>query len=107
MPASGARRLRSTSTASAFIGETYRTRQRRCGSAGAGSLASRSIDQRKAASVLPEPVGATTRALRPAPIAAQAPGCAAVGALNEASNHAWVAAENVVIVGPSSPGHLR
>ena len=44
---------------------------------------------------------------RPAPIAAQAPSCAAVGALNEPSNHARVAGENVVSAGPSSPGHLR
>ena len=42
--------------------------------------ASRSSAQRNAASVLPEPVGATTRACRPALIASQAPACAAVGA---------------------------
>jgi hypothetical protein len=52
------------------------------------------MDHRNAASVLPDPVGATTSALRPPEIAAQAPAWAAVGALNEASNHALVAGEN-------------
>src|SRR5689334_19102018 len=66
------------------------------------------MDHRKAARVFPEPVGATTRALRPAETASQAPCWAAVGAANEASNHAWVAAENrgaaaASLTGPSSP----
>ena len=64
-------------------------------SAGAGSRASRSSDQRNAARVLPEPVGATTSALRPAPIARHAPAWAAVGAAKAARNHSRVA-------GPSS-----
>ena len=94
MPTRGARRLRSTSTARAFIGETYSTRHRRAESVGSASEASRSIDQRKAARVLPDPVGATTSALRPAPIASHAPVWAAVGAWNDASNHACVAGLN-------------
>ena len=61
MPTSGERRLRSTSAANALSGLTYSTRHRRFGSSGVGSAESRSIADRKAASVLPEPVGATTR----------------------------------------------
>src|SRR4051812_23199057 len=52
------------------------------------------MDQRKAASVLPEPVGATTRADSPRLTAAQAPTCASVGAAKAPSNHAVVAGEN-------------
>ena len=54
IPVSGVRRLRSTSTASAFSGETYSTRVPAVGGRGSPS-ASRSIAQRNAASVLPEP----------------------------------------------------
>ena len=57
MPMSGARRLRSTSTASALSGDTYSTRQRSF-AGGAASNISRLRHQRKAASVLPLPVGA-------------------------------------------------
>jgi len=94
MPASGERRLRSTSTASALSGLTYSTRQRRDGLVGAGAAASRSSDQRKAASVLPEPVGATTSVWSPRLIASQAPRWAAVAASKAPANHARVAAEN-------------
>src|SRR5215213_7063489 len=52
---------------------------------------SRSSDQRNALSVLPDPVGATTSALRPAATADQAPTCAGVGAANAARNHSRVA----------------
>ena len=93
MPVSGARRLRSTSTASALSGLTYRTRQRCRGSSGTGVLASRSSDHRKADSVLPLPVGATTRVSRPEEIASQAPSCAGVGAAKAPVNHARVAGE--------------
>src|SRR3712207_334 len=55
---------------------------------------SRSSDHRKAASVLPEPVGATTSACSPLLIADQAPSWAAVGCSNAPVNHAWVGAEN-------------
>src|SRR3954447_16471228 len=94
MPVSGLRRLRSTSTARALRGETYSTRQRLLGSAGGGSAASRSRDQRNAAKVLPEPVGATTRASRPEAMACQAPRCAGVGSWKAPANQARVAAEN-------------
>ena len=43
---------------------------------------------RKAASVLPEPVGAAISTLRPAVIAGQASACAGVGAAKLWSNHA-------------------
>ena len=56
-------------------------------------MASLSIAHRNAASVLPEPVGATTSALSPWPIAAQACTCAGVGSANAAENQALVGAE--------------
>src|SRR5688500_16109152 len=56
--------------------------------------ASRSRDQRKAASVLPDPVGATTRAWSPLLIASHAPSWAAVGRRNAPVNQARVASEN-------------
>ena len=59
-------------------------------SAGGGSAASRSSAQRNADSVLPEPVGATTRAWCPELIAAQAPAWAAVGASKLPRNQAAV-----------------
>src|SRR5580698_4143131 len=58
-----------------------------------GPVASLSIAHRNAASVLPEPVGATTSALSPWPIAAQACTCAGVGSANAAENQALVGAE--------------
>ncbi len=93
MPVSGLRRLRSTSTASALSGLTYSTRQRCRGSSGGGVEASRSSDHRNADSVLPEPVGATTRVSRPLLIASQAPSWAAVGAAKAAVNQVRVAGE--------------
>ena len=49
---------------------------------------------RKAASVLPEPVGAMTSAFSPRPIAAQARSCTAVGPVGKASeNQVRVACE--------------
>ena len=92
MPVSGARRLRSTSTARALSGETYRTRQVAASGSVAG-VVSRSRAQRKAARVLPEPVGATTRAWSPALIACQAPAWASVGRSKAPVNQARVAAE--------------
>ena len=65
MPASGARRLRSMSTARALRGEMYSTRQR-WPAAGAGSNISRLMHHRKAVSVLPLPVGARIRVDSPA-----------------------------------------
>ena len=58
----------------------------------AGSVVHRrSIDARKAASVLPEPVGAAIRTLRPAATCGQARACAGVGAANALSNQAETA----------------
>src|SRR5260370_2636585 len=88
---SGERRLRSMSTARAFSGEMYSTRQRCRGSAGTGSVASLSIAHRNAASVLPDPVGALTSAFSPLPIDTQACACACVGSAKAAANHALVA----------------
>ena len=49
---------------------------------------------RKAASVLPEPVGAMTSAFSPAEIVCHAPTCAAVGRAKTSRNHVAVAGEN-------------
>src|SRR6186997_231014 len=94
MPTRGERRLRSTSTARAFIGEMYRTRHRRSGSAGGAVVARRSSAQRNAESVLPEPVGATTRVWSPVLMASQAPTCAVVGSAKLPLNQSRVAGEN-------------
>ena len=70
----GPLRLRSTSTASAFSGETYRTRSRWRRCAGDGADPGRSSAQRKAARVLPDP--SAPRPVRRVPssrTAAQAP----------------------------------
>ena len=91
MPVSGVRRLRSTSTASAFSGDTYSTRVPAV--AGLGSdEASRSMAHRNAASVLPEPVGAMTSVLSPSAMADHASACAAVGAAKVPVNHSRVSA---------------
>src|SRR5207249_11856891 len=92
IPASGERRFRSMSDAKALSGDTYRTR-RRSRSSGTGSVASRSRAQRKAARVLPEPVGATTNASSPDAMASQAPSCAGVGDGNAPWNHVRVRSE--------------
>src|SRR5450631_2758853 len=94
MPTSGDCRLRSTSTASAFIGETYRTRHLRSGSAGGAVVPRRSSAHRNADSVLPEPVGATTSVWAPELMASQAPICASVGSAKLPLNHSLVAGEN-------------
>ena len=60
------RRFFSTSKARARSGEMYSTRVRRLRSSGGGLVTSRSIDVRKAASVLPLPVGAQMSVCRPA-----------------------------------------
>src|SRR6478735_7861752 len=52
----------------------------------------RSSDHRNAASVLPDPVGATTSACRSVDTASHAPACAGVGASNAPENHARVGA---------------
>src|SRR5438105_12502017 len=69
---------------SAFKGETYRTRT----PAGTGScLHSPSRQARKAASVLPEPVGARMSVCLPAAIRGQLSRCAGVGSPSAARNH--------------------
>src|SRR5436190_22852262 len=62
---------------------------RRC-----GTVVSRSMPQRKAARVLPEPVGAQIRVLWPAAIEAQPPAWAGVGPSNEEENHRLTGSEN-------------
>ena len=85
IPNSGARRLFSTSTPNAFNGDTYSTRTpvplRADAAVGGASISdncpgadTREFNAHKnAASVLPEPVGATTNACSPAEIASHAP----------------------------------
>ena len=90
MPASGARRFRSTSTASAFSGETYRTRQRSL-RGGAGVNINRLRHQRNAVSVFPLPVGARISVDSPRAIAGQPSCCGFVGASNALVNHARTA----------------
>src|ERR1700674_4474795 len=93
MPRKGACRFRSMSTVSAFSGETYSTRQRSA-SAGTGSVASRSMHHKKAASVLPLPVGADIKVCWPAATDRQPPSCTSVGAGNAPENQARAAGEN-------------
>ena len=52
------------------------------------------MPQRKAARVLPEPVGAQINAFAPPDIASQPPVCAGVGPSNEASNQRLTGALN-------------
>jgi hypothetical protein len=92
-PARGARRLRSMSAARALSGETYRTR-RRSRSGTAGAPARRSMADRNAARVLPDPVGATTSTSWSWARASQAPVWAWVGAAKAPSNQPRVRAEN-------------
>jgi hypothetical protein len=91
MPASGARRLRSTSTASALSGEIYSTRQR-CSLSGVGSNIRRLSDHKNAVSVLPLPVGARISVDSPREIAGHPRFCGAVGSANTALNHSVTAA---------------
>jgi len=83
------------STASAFRGDTYRTRRRVEGSFG-GSVAIRSSAHRNAARVLPEPVGATTSVSWPETIEDHAARWAAVGSANASRNHVEASGENEV-----------
>ena len=86
MPASGARRFRSTSTASALSGDTYSTRHRAFFSGGGVNM-SRSRHHRNAVSVLPLPVGARMSVDSPRAIGGQPSACGRVGASNDALNH--------------------
>ena len=94
MPSSGARRLRSTSTASALSGEMYKTRHRD-GKGGAGENITRLRHQRNAASVLPLPVGASMRVDSPRAIAGQPSCCGVVGEGNVLANHSVTAGWNI------------
>ena len=84
IPASGTSRFRWMSLPRARRGEMYRTRTP---SVSRGSPASLSRKTRNAASVLPDPVGATTSAFRPSARAGQASSWAGVGSPNSRSNH--------------------
>ena len=96
MPASGARRLRSTS-----YGERLERRDVEDGDAGARRLPLASASggravrwsrhQRKAARVLPEPVGARSRVCSPREMASQPSSCARVGAAKLSRNQARAA----------------
>ena len=83
----GARRLRRTSVLSALSGETYSTRTCPLGHAPATSL---SIAHRKAASVLPLPVGAVTRTCFPSATRGQASRCTSVGSPTLSTNHSRI-----------------
>src|SRR5690606_15109827 len=85
IPRSGLRRFFSMSTASARSGDTYTTRTP--APSGAGEDPSRSIAHRKAASVLPDPVGAHSNVCSPRAIGSHAWACAGVGSAKEDSNH--------------------
>src|SRR4029077_7805771 len=89
MPAIGDPRLRSMSTARALSGETYTTRQPR-----AGVWISWSIDERNAARVLPDPVGAMRSVLSPLLMTGQAWAGAGVGCGEEGGNHSRAAGWN-------------
>src|SRR5919108_5007640 len=90
IPASGARRLRSTSTASAFSGDTYKTRApsfRVGGVLGGVSNINRFKHHKNAVSVFPDPVGARIRVDSPRAMAGQPSRCGRVGASNDRRNH--------------------
>ncbi len=76
---------------------------------GSSRAASRSIDHRNAASVLPDPVGATTSVLSPSAMEFQAPSWAAVGAAKAPVNHSRVTAPNLLsapfAIRPTSSAH--
>ncbi len=74
-PTSGLRKLRSMSAASALSGDTYKIRPRSSG----GECVSESSAAKKAASVLPEPVGALRTASVPVARTGQASAWTAVG----------------------------
>ena len=74
-----------------------RCRAAACGRArsGTGEVTSRSMPQRKAARVLPDPVGARISVCSPAEIGPQPCACAGVGSAKEGSNHARTAGEKL------------
>ncbi len=92
MPAMGARRFLSTSTASARSGDTYTSRVP--AACGGGPLTRRSMPHRKAASVLPEPVGARMSVWSPPAMAGHPWVWAGVGSGKLDSNQARTGGEN-------------
>src|SRR3954451_22318929 len=66
----------------------------RAGPGGGGVDSTRSIPQRKAVSVLPDPVGARINVWSPAAIAGQPCSCAVVGAGKDEVNQARTGSEN-------------
>ena len=91
-PASGLRRFRSMSAARAFRGETYRIRGPGARLGAGSDVTRRSIAHRKAANVLPDPVGATMRVSAPDAMVRHASVCTGVGLVNDSVNHRPVAA---------------
>src|ERR1700751_518116 len=66
----------------AFNGETYRTSVRCCSSPESALRTRRSMHARNAASVLPEPVGAEIKVVRPDRMCGQPCSCGSVGVAN-------------------------
>ena len=89
-PRIGARRFRSTSTASALSGDTYTSRHRRS-RGGGGANISRSMHARNAASVFPLPVGASSSAESPRAMTGQPSAWGGVGPAKEARNQSRTA----------------
>src|SRR5699024_11634070 len=88
----------------AFSGEMYSTRQRRARSGGCGAVSRLSMAHRKAARVLPDPVGAMTAVCSPLVMLHHALACAWVGAVKVSVNQARVGALNCASTsGPVSP----
>ena len=106
MPCSGARRFFSTSTASARKGDTYSTSVPSSDTAASRDM-SRSMAHRKAASVLPVPVGAHTSVWSPAAMAGQPSAWGAVGAAKADVNQARVGSENTASGSATTPPPYR
>ena len=94
MPSSGRVRFSRMSEARDFSGEMYSTRTPSSSAPRAASAFMRSMSSRKAASVLPVPVGALTSTCSPAAMAGQAARWTAVGSPNVLENQRTVSAEN-------------
>src|SRR5438477_9511372 len=77
----------------AFSGDTYRTSVRSCNSPARALRTRRSMHARKAASVLPEPVGAEIRVVRPARMCGHPCSCGSVGVpkrwTNQSCTNGW------------------
>src|ERR1700757_4160970 len=71
----------------AFSGDTYNTSVRSCNSPARALRTRRSMHARNAASVLPEPVGAEIKVVRPARMCGHPCSCGSVGVPNFAVNH--------------------